>query len=233
MIGTVLIYDCETTGVDPEKDQVIEVAGLLWSVHHESTISGFSFVLQAEENPAVAINGIPSALLREHGTPPVDAWKRVDAWMGRADLVIAHNAGFDRAFQERATTMRRNWVCTQDDIEWPRPSPSQKLTDIMLAHGLGVSHAHRALVDVMSIARLFERCAELGFRPEHMLNKALRPKTRYRAHVAFATNNLAKEAGFRWSPEEKIWWRRLVPEDIPALKLRFEISPAPEQGRLG
>ncbi len=236
-IDTVLLYDCETNGLDPDKDQVVEVAGLLWSVQHESTVSGFSFCVRAEHNDAQAVNGIPADMLLSHGVAQAEAWTRVQAWMGRADAVVAHNAGFDRSFARPhlSGVMRdKPWICTQDDVDWPRASKSQQLTDILLAHGLGISHAHRALVDVMNLARLFERVAELGLRPRPLLERAMRPKTRYRALVTFATNQLAKQAGFRWDPAMVYdgmrkpggWWRRIAPEDLAGMKLRFEVVPS-------
>jgi DNA polymerase-3 subunit epsilon len=110
-----------------------------------------------------------------------------------------------------------------DDVTWPRASTSQSLIAIALAHGVGVSHAHRALTDCDILARLLERVAETHD-VEAMLVKAMRPKKKYRAMVSFDTNQLAKERGFRWSPEEKIWWRKFVPEDVPGLQLPFELQ---------
>lgn len=230
-IDRVLIFDVETSGTDPAKDSIIEAAGILWSTMHVSTIAGFSFIVRRSDNAAQPINGIPPALLEEHGLPPADAYGRIDAWMRRADIIVAHNAAFDRGFCTVAfADPGRPWVCSQDDIDWPRPSPSQKLTDIMLAHGLGVSHAHRALVDVMNIARLLERAEELqGYEggTRRLLERAMRPKQRYRAVTGkydAKMNEVYKQHGFRWDGDHKEWWRKLAIEDVPAMQTKYPFA---------
>lgn len=236
-LNTILLYDCETNGVDPEKDDVVEAAGLLWDVRHESTVAGFSITYHAEHNAAEHINGVPAALVRERGTAPAEAWKRVDAWMKRADYVVAHNAGFDRSFVPKTMQNVRPWICTQDDVDWPKAGADRGLISLLLSHGLGVSHAHRALVDVMNMARLFERCGEMGVRPRWLLEQALRPKRRYKAVTGrfdAALNAKLKEHGFRWAPPDADkgtkgeWWRRLVVEDVPQIitTLPFSILPS-------
>jgi DNA polymerase III subunit epsilon len=223
----VLFYDCETNGTDPVKDEVVETAGLLWSVDHASTVSGFTLTHKVDTNAAESVNGISPALLRDCGTAPVEAWKRVEAWMMRADVVVAHNASFDRSFCPHHLQAMRPWVCTQDDVDWPRPCSTNGIVALLLAHGLGVSHAHRALVDVMSLARLFERCAELGHAPADLLAKAMRPKRRYKAVTGRfdpGLNAKLKEHGFRWDPDRKEWWRRLAVEDVPTLQAKYPFS---------
>lgn len=211
-----LIFDVETTGVDHETDEVIEAAGVLFSVDCVAQIAGFSFIMKSSgSNAAEHVNGISDGLLAAYGISQSEGWKRVVAWMDRADVIVAHNAAFDRAFC-LGVAPPKPWVCTQDDVDWPRAAAGSKLTDIMLAHGLGVSHAHRAMVDCLNIARLFERCHELGHPPDVLLAKAMRPKKTYKALVTFANNALAKQHAFRWHPERKIWWRRIATDDLEA-----------------
>lgn len=223
----VLLYDCETSGTDPQKDHLVEVAGLLWSVHHAAQVAAFSFVVHAPNNAAAGFNGISPALLLDHGVPREAALQRVEAWFGRADAIVAYNAAFDRSFLPQPIQQLRPWVCAQDDIDWPRNNGSNKLTDIVLAHGLGVSHAHRALVDVMNLARLLERVAEMGHPPGELLSRAMREKRRYKAVTGRfdpALNAKLKAAQFRWDPDRKEWWRRLAVEDVPQLQTTYPFA---------
>jgi len=223
----VLLYDCETNGTDPARDEVIEAAGILWDVGEASTVAGFSVTYRADTNAAEHINGIRPSLLQRRGTPPADAWRRVQAWMERADVVIAHNAAFDRSFCPQPLQSLRPWVCTQDDVDWPYAGASRGLVDLLLAHGLGVSHAHRALVDVMNLARLFERCSDMGHLPADLLAKAMREKRRYRAITGRfdpSLNARLKEHGFRWDGDAREWWRRLAVEDVPGLKALYPFA---------
>lgn len=223
----VLFFDVETTGVDPQVDHVIEAAGVLWSVEHAATVAAFSFIVRPDVepvvNPAERVNRIAPALLASCGVRPETAWERIGAWFSRADAVVAYNAGFDRSFVERHVERKATWICALEDIEWPMAASGGKLVEILLAHGLGVSHAHRALTDAMNIARLVERVAEMGTPPAVLLARALRPKKVYKALVPRSKNHLAKAAMFRWNPERTMWWRRISPDDLEGLQLPFGV----------
>ena len=230
----VLFFDVETTGVDPQVDHVIEAAGVLWSVEHTAMVAAFSFVVRPDmptvANPAERINRISPALLDRCGVTPATAWERIGAWFSRADAVVAYNAGFDRSFVERHVEHRPTWICALEDIDWPLAPGGGKLVEILLAHGLGVSHAHRALTDAMNIARLVERVAEMGTAPADLFARAMRPKKIYKALIPRSKNHLAKAAMFRWNPERTMWWRRIAPDDLDALQLPFgvvEVTDAP------
>lgn len=228
-IETVLLFDTETTGTDPAKDQVVEAAGLLVSAKHASFIAGFTYTIHATANPAAALNGIPAELLAEHGGQAAAVWDRVAAWMQKADAVMAHNAGFDRAFCPQPLQGLRPWICSQDDVDWPRASGSRGLVDICLAHGVGISRAHRALADVMNMATLLERVQDMGTPVGELLSKAMRPKRRYRAVTGKydpALNARLKEHGFRWDGEAKAWWKRLVVEEVPQLMAQYPFAVA-------
>lgn len=221
-----LILDVETTGKDPLRDEIIEVAGLTWSTAHRAAGNSFSVLVKRPTNGAVTVNGITPELAMQHGLEPGVAIDMVGRWMEKSDVVVAHNADFDKSFFPDGIQRRRPWLCTQDDFDWPCPSPKNGLIDILLAHGLGVSHAHRAHVDAENIARLFEACVRMGHDIEKMFERAMRPKRRYRAKVSFGNNELAKAAGFRWVPERKSWVRKIADEDVAAAreKYTFEIE---------
>lgn len=215
-----LILDTETTGLDPKVDQAIEVGAVLWSVEHRTVLSCFSALIEANGNAAEAVNGIPSAaLLNIEKAPKV--WQAVEEWGRTANAVVAHNADFDRSFVPRECALHDlPWICSCDDIQWPRASDSRSLVALALAHGVGVSYAHRALTDCLLLARLLERCAELGHDVAAMLARGLRPKATFAANVTYETNHLAKAAGFRWDPQARRWWRKMAIEDVTSLPFK-------------
>ncbi|MGB5241863.1 MAG: 3'-5' exonuclease, partial [Prochlorococcaceae cyanobacterium] len=59
-----LILDTETTGLDPERDQCIEVGAVLFHVPSRAVLSQLSLLLPCHSNPAKAINGIDAAVSR-------------------------------------------------------------------------------------------------------------------------------------------------------------------------
>lgn len=217
MMREILILDTETSGLDSAKDHLIEVGLVRWSVEHRTTLASLSWLVQAPENPAQAINGIPPAIL-VHGQRP--EWVRgvVAEWASAADAIAAHN-DFDRQWFPE---LGKPWIDTAWDIDWPRAlnAESRKVHALCLAHGLAVLDAHRALPDCQLLARLLERVAELGHDVGLLLDRAMRPKVKIVSLAPFEQKDVVKQHGFRWSPEERLWWRMMPPEDVAALPFR-------------
>lgn len=209
----VLILDTETTGLDPATCAVIEVGCIAYDVAHAVPLESFASLLCADSNAAEAINHIPAGVLRD-APEPADVWARVERMMFDADAILAHNAAFDRGFVPPEIRNMHPWICTKDDLDWPRATkPGLSLVVLALDHGLGVATAHRALADCDLISRLLSRAHELGVDLAPFLARGLRPKATYQALVSYADRDLAKAAGFRWEGETKRWLRRLVVED--------------------
>lgn len=215
----VLLIDTETTGLDPKTDRVIEVAAILYSVEHATPLHFFSSLLRADANPAEAINRIPAAALVE-APEPATVWARVGAIAEQADAIVAHNAEFDRGFVPAALDALRPWICTMQDLQWPRQGGGRSLVALALDHDLGVAYAHRALADCDLIARLLTRSRELGADLAALLARGLRPKAKFAALVSYDDREKAKTAGFSWDGPTKTWWRVMAREDAAALPFR-------------
>lgn len=226
-IKRILLLDTETTGLD-EKATCIEVAAATFDIEHAAVLRAFSSLIHAEANEAEATNRIPAGLLRL--APDADrVWKTVTYLADTVDVIVAHGADFDRRFVPQDVHRARPWVCSMEDIDWPQGEKTvdgiakkQSLVALALAHGLGVSHAHRAAVDVDLLARLFARVAELArfnMAPglQALLHRGLRPKARFQALVPFERKDEAKSRGFVWEPETKRWLRSMAIEDVAAL----------------
>ena len=222
--STLLIIDTETSGLDPLQDKCLEVGCILFDVPSRSVLAQQSFLLPVESNAAEAINRIPAAVTRRP-----QPWQQALVWfehlLSAADLLVAHNAAFDRQWfglgAVPATTTP--WICTMEDIRWPaerqlRSRPSVR--DLALAYGVPVWAAHRALSDCIYIAEVFARCDDL----EQLLERGLEPRQLMRARVSFDERHLAKAAGFRWNdPIKGAWTRRLSDREIAALE--FPVAP--------
>lgn len=226
MPSSLLIIDTETTGIDPTTDRVIEIGAVLYSIEYQTVLHQFSTLLCAPaENPQEKINRILPAVL-----PTVSESlqrKNVEILLEMADMAlfaVAHNADFDKQWfdnnhlpllQTGHEPMR--WLCTMDDFVFPQQTrPRESLINLALAHGIGVSSAHRALTDCQLIAALFDRMDNL----EPMINYALRLKAVFQALVSFDNKQMAKDAGFKWNPEAKIWTRKMALEDTYELPFK-------------
>jgi DNA polymerase-3 subunit epsilon len=221
-VNVLALIDLETTSLDPVTGCVVEVALGLWSVDHRSLIRCRSWLCAApveEVAKTQGVHGIPPELVAARGVPFEEVAKQVHAIVTKeANVFVAHNADFDRAWLPLFAQNAAPWACSCNDIEWVRPSTSRGLTALALAHGVGVVAAHRALDDVLTLARLFERAAELGGDINAMLTRALRPKGLYAiSDRGFdeARNALAKSLGFRW--DKPNWVRKMAHDDVKAL----------------
>ena len=225
-----LIVDTETTGLSPAKGRCIEVGAVLFHVPSRAVLSQVSFLLPCSSNPAQRVNGIAAEVTRLE-QPREQSLACLEAMATAAEVLVAHNAAFDRQWfgREELPDLERPWLCSMEDIRWPaerhlRATPSVR--DLALAYGVPVWAAHRALTDCIYIAQVFEREEQL----ETLLQQALLPRKLYRARLPYDQRHLAKEAGFRWNEAVQGAWSKRLTEDERDL-LPFEVLPAEaEQG---
>ena len=156
----VLILDTETTGLSHESDRIIELAMLLVSVDAATgrpfgpveTFEGFEDPGMPIPEVAKQVTGITDEMVR--GQRLDDA--RVQALIERADLVVAHNAGFDRPFVEARFPgfAHKPWACSFADIDWKaQGAESAKLGALAQDRGWFYD-AHRALVDCHALLQV-------------------------------------------------------------------------------
>ena len=190
----ILILDTETTGLDNENDDCLEVGSILFNVKSRSVLAQQSFLLPVEINNAEKINNIPAEITRLP-QPLSEAIKYFESLVRVSDVIIAHNAEFDMKWfgLNKLPQIEKPWICSMDDITWPadrqlktRPS----VRDLALAYGVPVWNAHRALTDCIYLAEVFIRCSEL----EKLLIRALEPKVLLRAEISYEERYLAKKA---------------------------------------
>jgi DNA polymerase III subunit epsilon len=227
MVENVLILDTETTALEVDQGQVIEVGAILYSVKHQTSIQQVSTLLPAFNNPAERINRITATTLLDVSLETAQIGIAMMTKMATmADFVIAHNTEFDKKWFGRingelflpslvnAEGKELQWLCTCTDFEFPQQTrPHQSLVDLVLAHGIGVYANHRALTDCQLIAALFDVMEDL----QQLFTLAMRPKARYVALVSYQQKELAKLAGFKWHPETKTWERKMRVDEIDNL----------------
>ena len=213
-----LILDTETTGLDPQRDRCIELGAVLFDVPRRSVLSQVSLLLPCDHNAAQAVNGIDPALTQQP-QPWQQGLQWFEALLASADVVVAHNAAFDRQWFGIAPLppIHKPWLCTMDDIRWPaernlRSTPSVR--DLALAYSVPVWAAHRALTDCIYLAQVFERCIDL----EQLVAQGLEPRRLYRARLSYDERHKAREAGFRWNePVSGAWSRKLSEREVALL----------------
>ncbi|NTV74821.1 MAG: hypothetical protein HGA66_11505 [Holophaga sp.] len=159
----VAVVDTETTGLYPSRDRLVEIAVVLLEV--ETATGRLLRTLDAYQElndpgmpiPAIAtsIHGITDAMVRGRRIDPA----RVAALLARADLVVAHNSGFDKGFVRQVMPQADAlvWGCSCRGIPWRRLHPALESTRLQhLAERLRIPSgtAHRAMGDVETTINL-------------------------------------------------------------------------------
>ena len=224
VIESVLILDTETTGLDENKNEVIEIGCLLFHVPSKSVLSQLSFLLPVNVNEAQHINGIPVEVSNV-SQPWKEGINFFLKMVASCDFIVAHNATFDKKWfgKGRLPDLDKNWICSLEDINWSfkknlksRPSVS----DLALAFNIPVWNLHRALADCYYISEVFKKVENL----ENTLLKATEPRYLYKAIVSYEDRSMAKNAGFRWnSPVQGAWTRKLSETEATELDFGVEI----------
>ena len=220
-ITRIIVLDTETTGLDQSRELIIELALLRVDIDNATGLPvGAVQVYDGLEDPGkpippevVALTGIQDADVRGH---KLDA-ARVAEMLEGVDLVIAHNAGFDRPFVEKrfAQFAELNWACSFADIDWKAQGQgSAKLESLAQARGWFFD-AHRAEMDCHALlavlAHQLPACGHTGL--AELLQAAQRPSyTLLATNAPFEAKDLLKARSYRWNSEQRVWATRLHSE---------------------
>lgn len=118
-----LFVDVETTGLDHQVDEIIELAIVPFTYGPDGQIYEVQEPFQRFHQPTKPISGeitkltgITDEMVAGHAIDPAE----VEAFAPDAVLVIAHNAGFDRRFLEKFAPgfALKAWACSQSQIDW-------------------------------------------------------------------------------------------------------------------
>jgi DNA polymerase-3 subunit epsilon len=237
-VQRVLVLDTETTGLSHQTDKIIELAMLLVQV---DVASGLPFgtveCFEGFEDPGMPIpdvarqvTGISDDMVKGHRLDD----PQVEAMVARADLVVAHNAGFDRPFVEARFPgfADKAWACSFADIDWKAAGAgSSKLSALAQDHGWFYD-AHRAQVDCHALLQVLSRpvgqasTTGLG----QLIAAASRPSFKLRATGSpFESKDQLKGRGYRWDGEAKVWFCTL--SDQERLDAELEWLKAEVYGR--
>jgi DNA polymerase-3 subunit epsilon len=153
----------------------------------------------------------------------------ISAFVDDVDLVVAHNADFDRRFCERLCEgfVGKPWGCSYREVGWSDEGfDSARLSHLAIGHGLFFD-AHRALDDCRAgleiLARPLPRSGKTAFAA--LLESARRARWRVWALGApYSCRKALKNRGYRWrdgSDGRPRAWFVDVPEEDFASETEF------------
>ena len=159
---TLIFFDLETTGLNPDTDEVIEIGAI--KVKGGEVIEHFhSFVRPHRNIPSLVTNLTGITFDDVKDAPEAGIIKeRLKRFIGNYPL-IAHNVSFDRIFLEKflGEHLTNEFF---DTLELSRiffPSlQSHSLQNLVKALSLKKEEAHRALSDTMMLFSLFNKIVE-------------------------------------------------------------------------
>ena len=150
-----------------------------------------------------------------------------NALIERSDLIIAHNARFDRPFFERAlpATHDMPWACSMRDVPWTAHGcPSAALHYLGCGYGVFARDRHRALADCeVGVWLLAQTLPNSDRRVLAALREtASRDTIRlWAVRAPFEAKDELKARGYRWMPEprrgiDRAWWTEVLHEKVDA-----------------
>jgi len=202
-----IVIDTETTGLDTKTDTIIELgfvafeydagSGLIYRILH--TYDGFEDPGEPLSDIVKQITGITDEMVA--GQKLDD--EEIELWLKKSDLIIAHNAGFDRQMIERRLPMVKetNWACTFNDIPWQDEDISSLKLDY-IAYKLGYFFdGHRAVNDAQATLHLLTKALPCSGKlaMASLLSCAREKSQRIFAVAApFDKKDDLKARGYRW-----------------------------------
>ncbi|ACT59307.1 3'-5' exonuclease [Hirschia baltica] len=223
-----LLIDTETTGLDYREAELIEIALVPFEYSTEGKLVTFGKALDQFQQPKSPISeeitkltGITNEMVAGQ---KIDI-PAVEQLIKESDLIIAHNAAFDRPFAERLTPAfkAKPWACSLVDIDWKEEGyESPKLSFLAMEHGFYYK-AHRADIDCWATIKLLaQRLKTSGDRAmAHLLTSAREERWRiWATNTNFAKKDILKNRGYRWESGEngkpKSWYADIAAKDKEA-----------------
>ena len=222
LIRVASVIDVETTGLEQERDEIIEVGVRQFQFNRETgeilSIGNFYSAFQDPGFPLSEeiqnLTGITDELVKGQKIH----WETLDQCLGRSHLIIAHNASFDRPFIDAKSKVssEKIWGCSLKQIDWAKKGlSSQKLEALCHSHGF-FNDAHRALSDADSLIYLLSLTDQNLQTPYffELITEARKPSVMVHAKFApFEVKDALRGRKYRWDPTQKVW-SKVISKDL-------------------
>lgn len=209
-----MFLDLETTGINASKDKIIDIGYVIFSYHKETgEILGIEKEFSQQQDPGVPLS---EKIKKLTGYKDEDLqgkqidWSEVKADFDKVDVIIAHNAAFDRSFADKILTVSQDkiWACSMTQIAWlDKGHRSKSLENLAHDHGF-FFQGHTALMDVKASLYLINRKdpdTSQTYFFELLSNARISSKWVIAFGASFEMRQELKDRGYMWDPGSRVW----------------------------
>ena len=210
------VIDTETTGLDPVNDRIIELAVQRVIFDEGQNIVEIERARSWLEDPQRQLS---TDISRLTGLVDRDLFgQRLDdeaiiKLIGAADIVIAHNAAFDRPFFDQRFPSLSDfpWACSLSQLDWRDLGYDGRALGHLVLQSGRFFDGHRAGSDVNALVTLLGTLAPDGRTIlAHLLDRCERDSHRLEAAGApFEAKDGLKSRGYKWDAARRHWWREV------------------------
>lgn len=209
-----IFIDVETTGLGPD-DKVIELGLVEFEYSKEGRIFKITNEYNEYQDPGIPIPELVTEITgisdKNVSGKHIDI-EKVTNYIKNANLIIAHNAAFDRPHIEKLiqNLPLKPWACSMSGINWRSLGiESSKLEYLAYKNGFFYK-GHRANIDCLAGIHLLSKKL---FNSEKLVFSKLLENTRenqfkiWAVNSPFDTKDILKNRGYKWHPQDSNKYR--------------------------
>lgn len=216
-----IFLDVETTGLDIETNKIIELALVPFEYSSDGRIFRVLDSYCAFEDPEeelteeiISLTGITNEMVK--GQKIKD--QEVERVVNSANLIIAHNAAFDRKIVEKRFPIFKNkpWACSLTEVDWKKEEIGSAKLDYLAYKFDFFYEAHRAEVDCLVgihiLAQTLPKSKELVLK--QLLENARKETYRIWAEGSpFEAKDVLKKRGYKFDGVKRCWFIDIDPSE--------------------
>ncbi|TNM60373.1 3'-5' exonuclease [Aliirhizobium smilacinae] len=221
-----VILDTETTGLNHRNEDIIEIGLIAFTFDERGGIGDVTGVYGGLQQPGKTI---PPEITKLTGiTDEMVSGQLIDmqavrAMVAPADLIIAHNAGFDRPFCEAFSSAfsDKAWACSNSEIDWSARGFEGTKLGYLIGQAGYFHDGHRAVDDCFALLEVLDRktgpAASTPFAELYLNSQKSRVRI-FAENSPFDLKDHLKARGYRWSDgsegRPKSWWIEVDEHDL-------------------